>query len=126
MLNDSIDMYDPYIINIGFTFYISVESSYDKQIVLNDCFNTLNTMFSDKMYIGEPLYVSKIYRELNKLDGVIDVQNVVFNVKNSVNYASSPISLEELVSNDGTYLKTPKNAILEVKNPNLDIKGVAR
>lgn len=126
MLNDSIDIYDPYIINIGFTFYISVESSYDKQVVLNDCFNALNTMFSDKMYIGEPLYVSKIYRELNKLDGVIDVQNVVFNVKNSANYASSPISLQELVSNDGTYLKTPKNAILEVKNTNLDIKGVAR
>jgi hypothetical protein len=78
------------------------------------------------MYIGEPLYVSKIYRELNKLDGVIDVQNVVFNVKNSANYASSPISLEELVSNDGTFLNAPKNAILEVKNPNLDIKGVAR
>ena len=78
------------------------------------------------MYIGEPLYVSKVYRELNKLDGVIDVQNVVFNVKNSANYASSPISLQELVSSDGTYLKTPKNAILEVKNTNLDIKGVAR
>jgi len=126
MLNDSIDIYDPYIINIGFTFYISVESSYDKQVVLNDCFNALNTMFSDKMYIGEPLYVSKIYRELNKLDGVIDVQNVVFNIKNSANYASSPISLQELVSNDGTFLNAPKNAILEVKNPNLDIKGVAR
>ena len=126
MLNDSIDIYDPYIINIGFTFYISVESSYDKQVVLNNCFNALNSMFSDKMYIGEPLYVAKIYRELNKLDGVIDVQNVVFNIKNSANYASSPISLQELVSNDGTYLKTPKNAILEVKNPNLDIKGVAR
>ena len=126
MLNDSIDIYDPYIINIGFTFYISVESSYDKQVVLNDCFNALNRMFSEKMYIGEPLYVSKIYRELNKLDGVIDVQNVIFNVKNSANYASSPISLQELMSNDGTYLKTPKNAILEVKFANLDIKGVAR
>jgi hypothetical protein len=33
MLNDSIDIYDPYIINVGFTFFISVESSYDKQDV---------------------------------------------------------------------------------------------
>lgn len=126
MLNDSIDIYDPYIINIGFTFYISVDASYDKQIVLNDCFTRLNQMFSDKMYIGEPLYVSKIYRELNKLDGVIDVQNVVFDIKNAANYASSPISLQELTSNDGTFLKTPKNAILEIKFPNLDIRGVAR
>jgi hypothetical protein len=126
MLNDSIDIYDPYIINVGFTFYVAVESTYDKQVVLNDCFNTLNNMFSDKMYIGEPLYVANIYKELNKLEGLIDVQNVVFNIKNSANYASSPISLEELLSSDGTFLNTPKNAIIEIKNPNLDIKGIAR
>ena len=126
MLNDSIDIYDPYIINVGFTFFVSVESTYDKQVVLNDCFNTLNNMFGDKMYIGEPLYVANIYKELNKLEGVIDVQNVIFNIKNAANYASSPVSIEELMSNDGTFLKTPKNAILEIKFPNLDIKGVAR
>ena len=126
MLNDSIDIYDPYIINIGFTFYVSVDSSYDKQSVLNNCFSSLSTMFTEKMYIGEPLYISKIYKELNKVDGVIDAQNVVFNVKNTANYASSPISLQELVSNDGTYLNTPKNAILELKFPNLDIRGVAK
>ena len=126
MLNDSIDIYDPYIINVGFTFYVSVESTYDKQVVLNTCFDTLNNIFSDKMYIGEPFYISKIYKELNKLDGVIDVQNVIFNIKNSANYASSPISLDELVSSDGTFLKTPKNAIIEIKFPNLDIKGIAR
>ena len=126
MLNDSIDIYDPYIINIGFTFFISVDSTYDKQVVLNNCFNTLNNMFGDKLYISEPLYVANIYKELNKLDGVIDVQNVVFNIKNTANYASSPISLDELMSDDGTFLKTPKNAILEIKFPSLDIKGVAR
>jgi len=126
MLNDSIDIYDPYIINVGFTFFISVESSYDKQVVLNDCFDTLNKMFADKLYIGEPLYVANIYKELNKLEGVIDVQNVVFNIRNTANYASSPISMQELLSDDGTFLKTPKNAILEIKFPSLDIKGVAR
>ena len=126
MLNDSIDIYDPYIINIGFTFFVSVDSTYDKQVVLNNCFNTLNNMFGDKLYISEPLYVANIYKELNKLDGVIDVQNVVFNIKNTANYASSPISLDELMSDDGTFLKTPKNAILEIKFPSLDIKGVAR
>jgi hypothetical protein len=126
MLNDSIDIYDPYIINVGFTFFISVESSYDKQVVLNDCFDTLNKMFEDKFYIGEPLYVANIYKELNKLEGVIDVQNVVFNIRNTANYASSPISMQELLSDDGTFLKTPKNAILEIKFPSLDIKGVAR
>ena len=83
-------------------------------------------MFGDKLYISEPLYVANIYKELNKLDGVIDVQNVVFNIKNTANYASSPISLDELMSDDGTFLKTPKNAILEIKFPSLDIKGVAR
>ena len=66
------------------------------------------------------------YKELNKLEGIIDVQNVIFNIKNAANYTSSPVSLQELMSSDGTFLKTPKNAVLEIKFPNLDIKGIAR
>ncbi len=61
-----------------------------------------------------------------EIEGVIDVQKVQFSIKNSVNYANSPVSIQQLLSADGTYLKTPKNAILEVKFPNLDIKGIAK
>ena len=126
MLNDSIDIYDPYIINIGITFYLSIDEYYEKDVVLSNCLSVVQNMFADKMFIGEPLYSSNIFRDLNKIEGVIDVQKVQFNIKNSVNYANSPISIQQLLSADGTYLKTPKNAILEVKFPNLDIKGIAK
>lgn len=126
MLNDSIDIYDPYIINIGFTFTVSIDQLYEKNVVLNECFNRLKSIFSDKFSIGEPMYTTDIYKELNSIEGVIDTTDVKFKVINNLNYASSPISLQELLSNDGTFLKTPKNAILEIKFPDLDIKGIAK
>jgi hypothetical protein len=126
MLNDSIDIYDPYIINIGFTFYVNIDQLYEKTVVLNECFNRLQRMFDNKFAIGEAMYTTDIYKELNRVEGVIDTTNVEFKVMNNLNYATSPVSLSELLSSDGTFLKTPKNAILEIKFPNLDIKGIAK
>ena len=44
--------------------------------------------------------------------------------KNSGNYSSTYVSMDELYSSDGTYLKTPKNVVLEIKYPQSDIKGI--
>ena len=123
MLNDSIDIYDPYIVNVGFTFYVSVESTYDKQVVLNDCFNTLNNMFSDKMYIGEPLYISDIYNILNGVTGVVDARSVKISNKTGTGYSSTSVNMSSVLSSDGLTIETPLNVALEIKNPSSDIKG---
>jgi len=36
------------------------------------------------------------------------------------------MDLDKILSKDGTYLKTPDNVILELKFPELDIKGTAK
>ena len=76
------------------------------------------------MFIGEPFYISNIYNTLNKINGVIDVKKVECSVKSGHPYSPIDVSIDELYSDDGTYLKAPKNSVLEVKFPENDIKGV--
>ncbi len=124
MLNDSIDCYDCKVLNIGFTYTLIADPEFDKYTVLADANAKLSAMVSEKMFIGEPFYISNVYTTLNRLDGVVDVKKVQFSVKTGSSYSSMDISIDEIYSPDGTFLKTPKNAVLEIKFPEDDIKGI--
>ena len=80
-------------------------------------------MFQNKLYIGEPVYLSKIYNTVNKVDGVSDCVTVVPRIIDGANYAATILALEDVISPDGSYLKTPKNVIMELKYPSLDMVG---
>jgi hypothetical protein len=54
---------------------------------------------------------------------VADVKTVRVMQKRGANYSSTNINFDEAMSSDGTYIMTPKNAIMELKFPNRDIKG---
>ena len=125
MLNDNIDIYDAKILNIGFDYQIIVHPSRDKMEVLNSVQRTLETQMSQKMYIGEPFYTTKVYNIINKVDGVVDTTKVVPIIKNGDGYASAPIGIEDMKSADGTYIQAPRNVIFEIKNFNKDIRGSA-
>tara|TARA_R110000824_G_scaffold4217_2_gene20053 strand:- start:25120 stop:26910 length:1791 start_codon:yes stop_codon:yes gene_type:complete len=124
MINDSVEIYDTIIINIGFKYIITVDPSYDKYGVLATINAKIKSDFlNEKLFIGEPLYMSKLYQLINDVDGVIDTKTITFEIKKSGKYSSSLLNIEDLYSNDGSYLQTPKNCILEIKYPNTDIRG---
>ena len=125
MLNDNIDMYEAKIINIGFDYEIIVDPTRDKTEVLNSVNRKLRTEMSEKMYIGEPFYLTKIFNTINKVDGVIDTTKVTPMLKLGSNYSNPPITIEDVKSKDGTFLKAPKNAVYEIKFFNSDIRGTA-
>ena len=81
-------------------------------------------MFSEKMYIGEPIYITEIYNAVNKTRGVVDTVKVKMKIKSGVGYANKLVDVKDILSMDGTYLKTPQNCILEIKYPSSDIKGM--
>ena len=93
--------------------------------VLFDCIEKLKEYFSINLYIGEPLYLTRIYDELNTIDGVVDVKRVTVENKTLGLYSVLPFNFYNALSGDGTYYKVPKNVILELKYPDLDIKGTA-
>ena len=124
-VNDNIDIYDAKIINLGFDYEIMVHPTKDKIEVLNSVNKRLRSELSNKMYIGEPFYLTNIYNIINKVDGVVDTIKVTPALKDGTGYNSAPVTIEEMKSVDGTYLKAPRNVIFEIKRFNSDIRGTA-
>ena len=123
MINDTIDILDPFIINIGINFVIKIRSGADKYTALDDAFNALSEMYSAPFFIGEALYISDIYSALKEVSGVLDVEKVLIVNRLGSNYADVEFDINKNISPDGGYLIVPKNAILEIKYPAADIKG---
>ena len=61
MINDTIDILDPKIINIRVNFVAVVDYSQDKLEALNVAIGEIQEMFSEKLDIGQPIYITKIY-----------------------------------------------------------------
>ena len=126
MINDTIDILDPYIINVGVEFVVTPQIGANKYEVLNRCTNTLQEKYNTIYYIGEPLYISDIYQELKTVTGVLDVVKVKLVNKKGSTYSSIEYDINQNLSPDGSYLIIPKNAIVEIKYPSVDIKGKVR
>ena len=125
VINDNIDIYDAKVVNIGFNYEVIVHPTRDKVEVLNEVNQSLVEEMQEKMYIGEPFYLTNVFNVINKVDGVVDVTKVTPVLKDGVGYNQAPVTIQQMKSMDGTYLKAPQNVIFEIKNFNTDIRGTA-
>jgi len=126
MMNDTIDILDPYIINVGVQFIVKASHGVDRYTLLSLCTLALAAKFKTPFFIGEPLSISDIYSELKNVTGVLDVVKAKVVNKTGTNYSSNILTIEKNLSPDGDYLMVPKNAILEIKFPQVDITGKIR
>jgi hypothetical protein len=124
MLLDTIDILDGKIINLKVNFTIVGNSRFSKTDVLLAAKNTLIDLFSRKPEFGEPLQIGDINTALRKLDEVSDVIKIEILQQTGINYSSVFFDVKSNLSDDERYLIIPKNAVYEVKFPNLDINGV--
>jgi phage-related baseplate assembly protein len=122
-MNDVIDIFDAKIVNFGIDFKVVLDSRFKDINIIGKCNSAIREYFSNQLYIGEPIYITRLYSVLGKVDGVADVKTVRVSQKKGADYASVNINFDETLSSDGTYIITPKNAIMELKYPNRDIKG---
>ena len=122
-LNDVIDIYDAKIVNFGVDFKVTADSRYDVFDIVGKCVNVIKKYFSNQLYIGEPVYSTRLYSILSKVEGVSDVKRVKITQKTGGSYSTTRINFNEALSKDGTYINTPKNVIMELKYPDVDIKG---
>ena len=122
-MNDVIDIFDAKIVNFGIDFKVILDSRFKDINIIGKCNSAIREYFSNQLYIGEPIYITRLYSVLGKVDGVADVKTVRVSQKKGADYASVNINFDETLSSDGTYIITPKNAIMELKYPNRDIKG---
>ena len=122
-LNDVVDLFDAKIVNFGVDFKVTVDHRFSQFDIIGRCVDRIKSYFSNQLYIGEPVYITRLYSILSKVEGVSDVKKVKVYQKFGGSYSSTRISFDEALSQDGTYIQTPKNVIMELKYPDLDIKG---
>ena len=126
MINDTIDILDPYIINLGIEFSIKTVPGADKKMVVGRCIDALGDKFRSNYYIGESVIISDIYKVLNSVPGVLDVIKARLINRTGANYSSATININKNLSPDGNQLIVPKNAIVEFKFKNTDFVGKAK
>ena len=126
MVNDTIDILDAYIINIGIEFEIIHDLDYNKYDVLSQCISKLTSNMTAPLLIGQPLYITDVYNYLNDVIGVVDTTKVKFIAKTGGRYSEVSANIEDLMSPDGRYIQAPDNVAFEIKFPNSDIKGAVK
>jgi hypothetical protein len=125
MVNDSVNIKDGFIINIGVNFSIIILPNYNSNEVLSKCIIALKDYFAiDKWAINQPIILRNIYILLDAIEGVQTVQNITINnlVGENLGYSKYAYSIPAATANNVIYPSLDPS-IFEVKYPNQDIQG---
>ena len=125
MVNDSVNIKDGFIINIGVNFSIIILPNYNSNEVLSKCIVALKDYFTiDKWAINQPIILRNIYILLDAIEGVQTVQNININnlVGENLGYSKYAYSIPSATANNVIYPSLDPS-IFEVKYPNQDIQG---
>lgn len=128
ILTDAINIRDAYIINVGVNFdIITLPDQNSNQVVLR-CIERLKQYFDvNKWQINQPIVISNIYTELDRVPGVQTVVNVKIRNLSDTNLGYSPHAYNiEQATKDGVLFPSLDPSIFEIKYPNNDIVGRAR
>lgn len=126
MINDSIDILDAKVVNLGISFEVIAYDGANKNAVLNRCLEVLNVYSRVTQDIGEDFSISDVYAVLNSVRGVVDTTKVRMTQKSGVGYASTKFNVKNQTTADGRYVKAPKNVLFEIKFPGSDIQGTVK
>ena len=125
MLTDAINIKTAYIINIGIRFEIITFPEYNSNEVLLKCIDKLKSIFNNKLWqINQPIVLSKIYTELDKIEGVQTVSNLeIVNLYGTSGGYSSNFYDIKAATKAGVIYPSLDPSIFEIKYPNSDIIG---
>jgi phage-related baseplate assembly protein len=128
MLTDAINIKDAYIINLGIEFdIITMPDQNGNQVILR-CIDRLKKYFDVKKWqVNQPIVISNIYTELDKVEGVQTVVDVrIVNLYDpTLGYSGNAYDIQ-LATRDGILFPSLDPSIFEIKYPNNDIIGRVR
>ena len=126
MVSDVIEITDAKILNFGINFNVIGDLDKERNVILQACIDSLTDFYNNKPDIGEDFYITDAYKVLKDVEGVIDVVDVNITSKVGANYSNISFDISDNISEDGRSIVMPRNAIYEIKYPNIDIKGAVR
>ena len=121
LVSDTIDLFNASIINIGFNISVISEPQVDTDKLRQTIIAKLNSTLATKPQIGENFVISYFTNIINQIDGVADVLRFKVVRRLGDGYAQTRFSIAENTSATGNEIYIPKNAIYEVRYPNIDI-----
>ena len=125
MINDTVDILNAKVINIGIDFTVIAKRGVNKYDLLIQIYDVLRNTFADqKMQIGERFYITDVYTTINRIDGVVDTTEVFIKQKLTAKHSQVSFKMSEAISANGRFIEVPENVALEIRYPNEDIKGV--
>lgn len=128
ILTDAINIKDAYIINIGIEFdIITLPDQNGNQVILR-CIERLKRYFNIKSWqINQPIVISNVYTELDKVEGVQTVVNVKFVnfFDTTLGYSGNAYQIDN-ATKDGIIFPSLDPSIFEIKYPDNDIIGRVR
>ena len=127
MINDTIDILDARVVNLGIEIDIIADEHKNKFDVLQSAIDAIKfEILSSKYNIAEPVRVSDIFRTLKNVDGVLDVVTVDVNRKSGSLYSSFSYDVKGNTSPDGRLILGREDVVFEIKYPDSDIVGTVR
>jgi len=126
MVNDTIDVLDAKIINLGIEYTVKVEQSASRYDVMSVCNGVVRDYYRSSREIGEHVFVTDVFKLLNSVRGVIDTIDVRIVSKVGSQYSDVYLDIDSNLSSDGTKLFIPNDCIAEFKFPSTDIKGTIK
>lgn len=123
MLNDTIDIIDAKVVNFGVSFEAIGNREKDFYDILTEAEERVRDLFSKKMDIGEYIFLTDIYAELKKTEGLLDVTKLKIVRKIGGNYSDTYFDFQSSMTEDNRALKVPKNVVMEIKDLVSDING---
>lgn len=125
IVNDSINIKDAFIINIGVDFEIIVLPNYNSNNILFLCINALQTYFNlNNWQVNQPILLRDLYLLLDAIEGVQTIKNVsvVNKVGTDLGYSQYSYDILGATVNNIIYPSIDP-MIFEVKYLNSDIQG---
>ena len=126
MINDTIDILDGKVVNLGIEFTILSDNDVNRYDVLSQALQDIRDKTVRSMFIGERFMITDVYKVLNATRGVADVISVKMVNKRGGRYTQSGMDIDTFLSTDGRYLSCPDNVAFEIKYPLSDIKGTVK
>lgn len=124
LMTDAIAIKDAHIINLELVGDIIIRPTYNSNEVILRCISRIKELFSnEKLEINQPIYLSKIASELDKIDGVQSIVDLQVNCLYDLDQGYSGNFYDtKLATRNRILYPSLDPSIFEIRFPDKDIK----
>ena len=132
MINDYITITNGTIINLGVEIYCYINKDYNKSLVITEIINAITEYFDVNIQsMGQNIYLSDLSKELNLIDGVLNIIEMKIFNKVGGQYALGQV-IQPYANNETYEIDTTGsltlfgnfNTMFEIKYPSSDIRVI--